>query len=89
MRILLADSTLQVDLNGMIDDLNAKYPFINAKKIHTDAYVQEVSAGGNRYPKAKQDFVDAIELGALVFNYYRTWWEDGFAQERLYEKVKL
>jgi len=80
-----SDATLQSGLNTMIDNLNANYPFINAKKIHTDAYVQEVSAGGNRYPKAKQDFVDAIQLGALVVDYYGHGGEYGFAQERLYE----
>ncbi|WP_339889290.1 type IX secretion system sortase PorU [uncultured Flavobacterium sp.] len=80
-----SDATLQSGLNTMIDNLNANYPYINAKKIHTDAYVQEVSAGGNRYPKAKQDFVDAIELGALVVDYYGHGGEYGFAQERIYE----
>lgn len=81
----VSDSNLQFGLNEMIDNLNSTYPYINAKKIHTDAYIQEVSAGGNRYPKAKQDFVDAIELGALVVNYYGHGGEYGFAQERLYE----
>ncbi len=80
-----SDSGLQFGLNTMMDNLNNLYPFINAKKIHTDAYVQEVSAGGNRYPKAKQDLIDAIELGALVMNYYGHGGEYGFAQERLYE----
>ena len=81
----VSDSGLQLELNAMMDNLNSMYPFINAKKIHTDAYVQEVSAGGNRYPKAKQDLIDAIELGALVMNYYGHGGEYGFAQERLYE----
>jgi hypothetical protein len=81
----VSDSSLQFGLNVMIDNLNSNYPFINAKKIHTDAYLQEVSAGGNKYPKAKQDFVDAIELGALVVNYYGHGGEYGFAQERIYE----
>lgn len=81
----VSDSGLQFGLNTMMDNLNNTYPFINAKKIHTDAYVQEVSAGGNRYPKAKQDLIDAIELGALVMNYYGHGGEYGFAQERLYE----
>ena len=81
----VSDSGLQFGLNTMMDNLNNLYPFINAKKIHTDAYVQEVSAGGNRYPKAKQDLIDAIELGALVMNYYGHGGEYGFAQERLYE----
>ena len=80
-----SDASLQVGLNTMIDNLNTQYPFINAKKIHTDSYIQEVSAGGSRYPKAKQDFVDAIERGSLVVNYYGHGGEFGFAQERLFE----
>jgi len=80
-----SDSSLQFGLNSMIDNLNEVHPYINAKKIHTDAYVQEVSAGGNRYPKANQDFIDAIELGALVVDYYGHGGEVGFAQERLFE----
>lgn len=79
------DASLQFDLNTMMDDLNNLYPFLNAKKIHTDAYVQEVSAGGDRYPKAKKDFIDAIELGALVVDYYGHGGDYGFAQERLFE----
>lgn len=56
-------------------------------KIHTDSYVQEASAGGNRYPKARQDFVSEIEQGALVFNYFGHGGEDGLAKERIFEKL--
>ncbi len=79
------DAGLQVTLNNMIDNLNEVHPTINVKKIHTDSYIQEVSAGGERYPKANKDFLDAIRLGALVLNYYGHGGEDGFARERLFE----
>lgn len=79
------DASLQFDLNTMMDELNDLYPFLNAKKIHTDSYVQEVSAGGDRYPIAKKDFIESIELGALVVDYYGHGGDYGFAQERLFE----
>jgi hypothetical protein len=49
--------------------------------------VQETSAGGNRYPKARQDLFNAFENGALVFNYLGHGGEDGLAQERIWEKT--
>lgn len=79
------DVGLQFDLNNLIDDLNDANQFINVQKIHTDAYIQEVSAGGDRYPKAASDFIDAFEKGALVLNYYGHGGENGFASERLFE----
>ena len=81
------DATLQVGLNNLADVLTAQKPFVNVKKIHTDAYIQQVAAGGERYPEAKSDFLDAIELGALVFNYFGHGNEEALARERLFEKL--
>ncbi|MCL5128954.1 type IX secretion system sortase PorU [Algibacter sp. L4_22] len=58
-------------------------PFLNVTKIHSDAYKQETTAGGNRYPKVTTEIVDAIDKGALVVNYFGHGGEDGIAQERL------
>jgi hypothetical protein len=82
------DATLQVGLNDLADELTAQKPFVNVKKIHTDAYVQEVAAGGERYPEAKKDFLDALQLGALVFNYFGHGNEEFLARERLFEKLE-
>jgi hypothetical protein len=82
------DATLQVGLNDLADELTRQKPFVNVKKIHTDAYVQEVAAGGERYPEAKKDFLDALQLGALVFNYFGHGNEEFLARERLFEKLE-
>lgn len=79
-----SDIMLQSELNGIVDSLVATHPFFNVKKIFMDAYVQEVSAGGHRYPKAKEEFVNAIENGALYVSYLGHGGEDGLAQERIF-----
>ncbi|MES2862806.1 MAG: type IX secretion system sortase PorU [Bacteroidota bacterium] len=81
------DWLLQKDLNILADEVAADNPFFNTKKILTDAYVQVVSAGGERYPEAKKAFVDAINLGALVLNYYGHGNEESLAVERIFEKA--
>jgi len=81
------DATLQVGLDDLANTLVAQKPFVNVKKIHTDAYLQQVAAGGERYPEAKADFLDAISLGALVFNYFGHGNEESLARERLFEKI--
>lgn len=81
------DWYLQRDLNILADLTRGANPFFNANKIFADAYVQQVSAGGERYPQAKKAFIDAINLGALVLNYYGHGNEESFAVERLFEKA--
>ena len=81
------DASLQVGLNNLADVLVSQKPFVNVKKIHSDAYVQQVAAGGERYPEAKKDFLDAMALGGLVFNYFGHGNEESLARERLFEKL--
>jgi hypothetical protein len=81
-----SDSSLQVRQNQLADAISAAKPFINVKKILLDSYVQESSAGGERYPKARTDIFNAFEKGALVFNYLGHGGEDGLAHERIWEK---
>jgi len=76
-------STIQQNLDDLGDEIEANKPFINVKKIHSDAYQQETSAGGDRYPEAKSDINDQIELGVAVVNYFGHGGEEGLAQERL------
>ena len=80
------DWTLQTKQNALADVIVAQKPFINAEKILLDSYEQETSAGGNRYPKARQDIFNAFEKGALVFNYLGHGGEDGLSGERIWEK---
>lgn len=80
------EQALEKGIDALGDELFAQKPFINVKKIHTDSYIQETSAGGNRYPKGREDFVNTFEQGALVFDYFGHGGEDGLAQERILEK---
>ena len=52
---------------------------------HARSGVFSTSAGGERYPKAKETFINAIEKGALVVNYFGHGGEDGLMQERILE----
>ena len=81
------DWYLQKDLNTLADQVTVANPFFNTNKIYTDAYLQQVSAGGPRYPQAKKAFIDAIESGALVLNYYGHGNEESLAVERIFEKA--
>jgi hypothetical protein len=81
-----SDASLQIRQNALTDKITTAKPFLNANKIILDSYVQEASAGGARYPKAKIDLFNAFEKGALVFNYLGHGGEDGLAGERLWEK---
>lgn len=84
---LSGDWKLQKDLNLLADQTTTANPFFNSNKIFADAYVQEVTAGGERYPQAKKAFIDAISLGTLVLNYYGHGNEESLAVERLFEKA--
>lgn len=82
----ISDATLQFRQNALADAIVIQKPFVNVKKILMDSYVQEASAGGKRYPKARQEIFEAFEKGALVFNYLGHGGEDGLSGERIWEK---
>ena len=66
--------------------ITSEKPFINVVKIHSDAYQQESSASGSRYPQVNKAIKDGIEVGALVVNYFGHGGEDGIARERIFDK---
>lgn len=83
------DRTLQSTLNDMADDLTAAKSLFNMRKILMDSYTQEVSSGGPRYPKAKQEFYQAIESGALFVNYLGHGGEQGLSGERMMDNQDI
>jgi hypothetical protein len=82
-----SDLSLQSNINSLAETIVAEKPFLNYEKILLDSYVQETSAGGSRYPKARKDLFDFFEKGALVLNYLGHGGEDGLSQERIWEKA--
>lgn len=81
-----SDASLQNRQNILADKITFEKPFLNVNKILLDSYVQEASAGGSRYPKARADMFSAFEKGALVLNYLGHGGEDGLSSERIWEK---
>lgn len=79
------DAGLQVSLNEMVDELAVNKPYLNVKKILADAYQQQVVAGGPRYPRAKEDFLNGINSGSLVVNYIGHGSEVVLGGERYFE----
>lgn len=85
--VITDDYTLQDIIDAVANKVVLEKPFINVKKILMDSYVQETSAGGQRYPQARKDMFNAFENGSLVFNYLGHGGEDGLSQERIWEKI--
>lgn len=81
------DRFLEVDMDFMADNIYSNKPFFNVKKVLSDSYVQETTSGGQKYPKVKEDFINAFEQGSLVIDYLGHGGEDGLAQERIFEKA--
>ena len=73
----------------MRDDIKVNKPIFNITKIYLDAYVQENSSGGERYPEVKTAITNAIENGTLVFDYFGHGGEDGFASEKILDKPQI
>lgn len=55
----------------------------NVNKIYADAYTQESTPGGERYPEVNEAITRQVEDGALVINYVGHGGEKGWAHERI------
>jgi hypothetical protein len=56
------------------------------KKFIQILYSQQTSSGGSRYPQVNEAIFDALEVGAVVVNYFGHGGEDGLALERIFDK---
>ncbi len=83
------EGILQQTTDNVGNMVSTEKPFINVVKIHADAFEQESSAGGNRYPQVTESIVNAVDNGALVVNYFGHGGEDGLAQERILLKPNI
>lgn len=80
------EQVLQQTTDEIGQNITAEKPFLNVVKIHSDAYQQEASASGERYPAVNKAIKDAMEVGAVVVNYFGHGGEDGLASERIFDK---
>jgi hypothetical protein len=83
---VLSEQSLQQELDDLGDTIAKRKPFVNVKKIHSDSYQQDASAGGNRYPKVNEAIEKAIDAGAIIVDYFGHGGEDGLAHEFIYTK---
>ena len=81
------DSQFVRTMENMAAQLYSAKRWINIRKIYADSYVQQASAGGQRYPEAKDQIIRSINYGTLVLNYLGHGGEDGMASERIFEKT--
>ncbi len=63
------------------------HPEYNKTKIYQDAYVQEMTSGGARYPDAKRDLFNAFEQGNLIIGYLGHGNEVALSHERMLELI--
>lgn len=57
----LEDSALKIEDNN---------PNLNLSKLYTDAFKEEITSGGGRYPDITKKFHEAFNTGSLVINYF-------------------
>jgi len=81
----IGEETLELNLEKLADSITVNKPIFNLKKIYIDAYQQESSAGGNRYPTVNIAISNQVEKGTLVMDYFGHGGEDGWAAERILE----
>jgi hypothetical protein len=72
--------------NELADSVQAKYPQYDVVKIFMDAYKQEPTPGGERYPDGENAIRQRIESGSLIVTYIGHGGERGWAHERILSK---
>ena len=77
------EEVIQQGVESIADEIKDNKPIFNINKIYVDAFVQQNSSGGERYPEVNRAITNAIEKGTLVFDYFGHGGEDGFASERI------
>ena len=78
------EKILQNTTDDIANTILAEKPFLNVKKVHSDSFVQESTAGGDRYPEVKTIIADESEKGSLALIYFGHGGEDGIASERVF-----
>jgi len=71
--------------DGIARLTEADYPEFNQQKVYFDAFNQEATPGGARYPDAKNALLTNLENGQVVLNYLGHGGPKGWAQERVFQ----
>ncbi len=79
----------QGDANKLATMVDTAYNDYNIDKIYLDAYPQESTPGGARYPTVSDAIDKRIEKGCLIMNYTGHGGEVGLAHERIIEVSQI
>ena len=71
------------DADLIAEEMKLSFPVANQEKIYFDAFIQESTPGGNRYPSASSRLNTVVDQGALVINYLGHGGPNGWGQERV------
>ncbi len=78
------NGTLHIsDCNSIAVGMEEEHPKYVYDKVFFDAYKQESTPGGERYPEATEDIVNNVQAGQLVTCYLGHGGPKGWAQERV------
>jgi Peptidase family C25 len=69
--------------DGLAVETDVKHPELNVHKIYLDAYPQETTPGGDRYPSVNEDIDLNMKKGALTVTYIGHGGQNGWTQERV------
>jgi hypothetical protein len=84
------DGSLHMEqANNLADYVKATYPQFVVKKVMLDAYKQESTSTGARYPEVNRIIADNIQKGILIYNYNGHGGERGMAAEQILMREDL
>lgn len=77
-----------------VDQLSAQFieqfePAYTLRKLYTDAFIQEGSSGGFRFPAVTDAIVNGMDTGTLLINYFGHGGLNGWAQERIFTQDEI
>jgi hypothetical protein len=71
------------DADELADTMNERYPEYDVSKIYLDAFKQESTPGGERYPEAEEAIRNRVQNGCLLVTYLGHGGERGWSHERI------
>tara|TARA_Y100000589_G_scaffold94666_1_gene89413 strand:+ start:9045 stop:12836 length:3792 start_codon:yes stop_codon:yes gene_type:complete len=77
------EENLLIHSDALAVKVDTNYAWVNVDKIYSDAFQQESTAGGERYPDVNKKIVELINSGVLIINYVGHGGEVGWASERI------
>jgi hypothetical protein len=71
------------DADELADSVSSRYPEFDIAKIYLDAFKQESTPGGERYPEAEEAIRNRVQNGCLLVTYLGHGGERGWSHERI------